>query len=84
MPFSTQSVPIETIIHSQPIHTGGAKLHVQLDVCLLTATEHWFTLVMWVQVDMTTETGEWGSIRQPFGLSDHGWEGKAAQTFDQD
>lgn len=25
-----------------------------------------------------------GSNRQPFGLLDHGWEGKTARTFDQD
>lgn len=55
------------------IHTGGAKLHVQIDGSLLTATEHFLTLATWVQVHMTTDTGmERGSNRQPFGLLDHG------------
>lgn len=67
------------------IDTGGAKLHVQIDGSLPTATEHFLTLAMWVQVHMTTETGmERGSNRRPFGLLDHGLEGKTAQTFGQD
>lgn len=64
--FPLKAFPLQPLF----IHTGGAKLHVQIDGSLLTATERLLTLAMWVQVHMATETG--GSNRQPFGLLDHG------------